>query len=381
MKKRFLLILLAILFLFSSCDLTMKQGPKPKIYLIEMGIGYAGTSATLANSQNLIVPLNDARGVVSQFKELCKAGGNDYEIVWYSDDVKRAGRSVLSPGRFTLTHYNSKQNGATEIVHLAEKHSIYSLQSFEKAFFSEIYSMWDETPTENDIIMVHYSGHGVDSINPDRPNIGGPALFYKVASDYKLEYYIAVNYDILLSNLDKYPSRQICIFDCCYSGASNENKGDILPRDDNELGYTLTFEYAKDNRGVRNDNLVYGQIDVVMHDAWTNTINNTYGKPRRMVINASTYAQQSLNADVGKSDPGIYNYGGFTFRLLKYLGYQITDNPKLDSAAPPTRLKGEVVSATSIMKYVYNNISAGLKKVSTPNITRSSYDMAIWDLR
>lgn len=396
MRRKILLILLSVLVLFTSCDLTMKEGPKPKMYLIANGLGYQSLYGTsLENDDGHVVPLNDTRGIVYQFIELCKAAGNEYEIIWYSDDIAKADRPVNDVGRFTLTHYSSRMEGPTgPAVHIAEKYGLgNSLElnpaAFEEAFFQEIASMWDEAPTSKDLILFYFSGHGLDSLSDEVE--GGPVLFYSSTdvlyniggiqvSRPTLMDFVALNYEILFRHMDLYPCRQLFLLDCCYSGASIENKSQFLPRDDNELGYTLGFIEHYQGR-VRNDIYSSFLVDVVFLDSWKHTFSGTYGKPKRMVINASTYAQQSLNADAYIDEPGILNYGGFTYRLLKYLGYEITSNPQNDRAQVPYKLLGEAVTATGMMNSVFDNISFTLKEQSTPNMTRSSYDMLIWDLR
>ena len=393
MRRKITLLLLSVLILFTSCDLTMKEGPKPKMYLIANGLGYQGLYGTsLENDDGHVVPLNDTRGIVYQFIELCKAAGNEYEIIWYTDDLERSGRAVNDTGRFTFTHYSSRQEGPTgPAVHIAERHGLgneleLDPSAFEEAFFSEIESMWEEAPTSNDLMLFYFSGHGIDSLSDAVE--GGPALFYSstdmLYSDGverpTLVDFVALNYGILFRHMDEYPCRQLFIIDCCYSGASIENRSEFLPRDDNELGYTLGFlEHYQGN--VRNDLYSAFLIDIVFMDSWKHTFSGTYGKPRRMVINASTYAQQSLNADAYLDEPGILNYGGFTYRLLKYLGYEITSDPQHDRAQVPYDLMGQAVTATGLMNSVFDNISFSLKEQSTPNMTRSSYDMLIWDLR
>ena len=368
MKKKLLILLSAILILFTSCDLTYQKAPKSKIYLIACGVGFNGTGNALRN------PLSDTEAMVQQFQELCEAGGNEYEIVWYTDDRDINHASTIDPRRFTFRHIdNGKEPTVTALYDSPTTLTLTSAQ-FNNMFFERIDEILTTKPTENDLLIFYFSGHGDSSINKDSE--GGPYLYYGSGKNI-----VSLSYDKIFSKLDRYEGRQFCIFDCCYSGASIDNPGHFHNKYDHELGTMNSF-----NEGYTYDSYydTISRTDTKAPDSIFNFVASSFehtispsgqGIPKRICLNASSYGQVAMDSDTGR-EVNITEYGGMTYRLLKYLGYDMVSR----KAAPPN-MKKKTITASDLYKTVYDNISDSLKKTSTPNITRSSYDMLLWDLR
>lgn len=386
MKQKLTVLLLAILLLFTSCDLMLSENKKGKIYLICCGLGYEGGT----DNQALINPLNDADALISEFKALCEAGGYEYEIVHYTDDVSKNGLAYDNDNRFVFKHYSNESpdiSDRTMYLYPTPSPSPDKLNAdyLTSQFLGTLDKMLEPSmPTNDDLLIFFYSGHGEDSLahTPSKPS--GPVAYYQTYCIRDKEGNIeksfindfsAISYDSILNHLDKYKGRQLVILDCCYSGASTYNPEEYLHRDDNELGYSVSFYNHSDNP--REDWKEIFNVSTFMEDSWNKTFDGTGGKPRRFIINSCTYAQLSMNADFWIGEPFAEDYGGLSYRLLKYLGYDVEN--KIPGISK--ELKGKVISVTGIFRGIYDNISRTLLKTATPNMTRTSYDMAIWDLR
>ena len=380
MKKRTIAILIAILLLFTSCDLMLSNQTKGKMYLICCGLGYEGGT----ENQALINPLNDANALISEFEALCTAGGYEYEIVHYTDDVHGTGLRYDDDRRFVFKHYSNESPAVSDrTMYLYPTPSLDKLDAdyLTSHFLDTLDKMLEPNmPTDDDLLIFFYSGHGEDSLahTPSKPS--GPVAYYQTYSNLDestsfITDFSAISYDSILNHLDTYKGRQLAIFDCCYSGASTYNPEEYLHRDDNELSYSISFyNYADDPREDRKDIF---NVSTFIEDSWNKTFDGKGGKPRRFIINSCTYAQQAMNADFWINEPFAEYYGGLSYRLLRYLGFDVVGNQPGISED----LKGKVISVTGIFRGIYDNISKTLVKRATPNMTRTSYDMVVWDLR
>ena len=389
MKRKLLILLSAILILFTSCDLSLKSAPKSKVYFIAAGLGFQNSPY-----RELKNPLHDAEAMVGQVQELCRQGGNDYEIIWYSDD-----QTVMNPNgtrldgndssRFSFRHIdNGRLLSTTTFPDTIKNYK--TADDFARIFFEHVDSLLTTRPTENDLIIFYFSGHGIatESIalrdGKTRWLQGGPIFYYgtetvKAADnnqpDIDLSYFSPISYNNIFKYLDNYKGRQFCIFDCCYSGESVDNPAKELYRYDHELGSLDNFAEFVTADG-RSDKYMGMNLFTFIGDSIDHTFDSSMVViPKRICLNAATYGQMAMDNDI-KREPNITEYGGMTYRLLKYLGYDVQNQ----RPAVPNLLKKDV-TASDLYLTVYNNISDTLIETSTPNITRTSYDMLLWDLR
>lgn len=350
MRKTFALVTAFLLMILSSCDMFVSpDSPKSDIYIVAIGLRYL----PLQGSNVLDNTKNDIDGFVSQVVKLADMGGYDYRAVVYDDFS-----STEDKADFRFTSFGS--DAATK-----EKSFEYmgnlSGEEFAEVFLDELASTLTDdgrhVPRSDDLILLLFSGHGEE-------NGIGPVVCYD--RNFSLG---CLGYDkIERFFLDRFDSRAVAMYDCCYSGwAIGES----------ELGDTRSYKETYTAFGQRDDILTYPDIQKILGNALDATFDTGKIDRKRYYIAAAYDMQTSFDSDRNSTKPNQTEFGAFSYQMLSFLGYDMQNM----EARTPTEFEKKVVSVTDLFSYVDSNMSRTNRLYATPNITGTRYDMALFDFR
>lgn len=360
MGKTFAAIAAFLLIILSSCDMFVSpDSPKSDIYIVAIGLRYLPLHGgnVLDNTEN------DIGGFVSQVVKLADMGGYDYRAVVYDDFS-----STEDKADFKFTSFGS--DAATE-----EKSFEYwgnlEGEEFAEAFLDELTSTLTDggrhVPGSDDLILLLFSGHGEE-------NGIGPVVYYEKV--YSLDYPNLDSYSLGCLGydkierffLDRFDSRAVAMYDCCYSGwAIGES----------ELGDTRSYKETYTAFGQRDDRLAYPDIPKILGNALDATFDTGKIDRKRYYIAAAHDTQTSFDSDRNSTKPNQTEFGAFSYQMLSFLGYDMRNM----EARTPTEFEKKVVSVTDLFSYVDSNMSRTNRLYATPNITGTRYDMALFDFR
>ena len=162
--------------------------------------------------------------------------------------------------------------------------------------------------------------------------------------------------------LSRYDSKVIVILDSCYSGRSIDNS---------DLGTTLKFRDEKDIDG-NSENKLAG-FDFL--DAFNCSFNDTETNPRIYYLTACSDKQKSYECDIYQNGWNSEKFGAFTYQILRCWGY---DTEAMKSAFPVSK-EGSSITLSDMYGYISDNMSRQNRKKSTPSMTRSRYDITLFD--
>ena len=351
---RRILLLLLIPLMLSSCDIFMEEsGNTGKNYLVAIGMGYRENYriTRLGNTYN------DFRGIIEQFETLSEFAGREYEITTFSDYASKDGKIIFGFDHRTsgdmdgpIFHPYTERMREPKILEIDET----SHDTIRSSILDNLIDVFESTstPKKDDTIIFYYTGHGTAK--------GGPVFHHSnsketVYTDFSMK-------EIEERLFSRYESRVIVILDCCYSGRWVDNS---------DLASTLQFTEGKDRDG--NDE--YRLSGFNFTDAFENGTGKGDPLPRIIYLTACTDRQMSYEFDPCQNGWNSEKYGAFTYQILKCWGY---DTEAMKTAFPVSR-KGSSITIGDMYRYVSDNMSSMNRKKSTPLLTRSRYDVTLFE--
>ena len=336
MRRLFFLILsiLSIAILLPSCDTGISA--KRQIYLISVTSDYRDQPSGELNATN-----HDQYGLVRQLLTLDDTVSATLFLSFYGD------RYILSN---TKSGYTAPDDYITKTALDVLPHKMQGWNS------RDVLSTLEETAEksgENDLIIFQCSGHGAEKT-------GEMILSFEAAGN-SVKITDSISSSEILNVLSKTKGLALLIMDSCYSGNYiKENvlaDGNVFKTEDNKEYFTIVDYFEGMGRALT---ILKG--------------NNTRVNQNVYVLSASTDGQTSWD-----SDPNIYKigtksyekFGGFTFYLLKALGYDpIEDKP---------HKKGCRITLYSLYEDIWNSMKGYHKREATPLVTLSPLDIILFN--
>ncbi len=329
------IILILALFLLSSCDAGIKR--ERKTYLISVSSDYRDQDASV-----LYAPNHDQYGLARQVLAL---DDNAEEVLFMSSCGRRYIMSTDGFG-YTLPDPGKRTKTALDIL----PHKEYSWSSADVlACISEIAS----NAGEDDLILFQYSGHGAEGT--------GEMVFSAKTSSKQLRITDSVSPAELLNAFAGTEGTVLIIMDSCYSGSYiKENvlaDGSVFTKNGN------TEEFSS-----------IGYLE-----GMGTALNMLQGADRRTNPNIYVIAASSESQTSWDSDPSLYKvgtakeerFGGFTYYLLKALGYDpLEDEP---------HMKAERITLYGLYDDIWNSMRPSHRKAATPLTTLSPLDIILFN--
>lgn len=182
--KKFLIVLLTILLLLTSCEIITKQNKSQRnVYFISLALNYKETGAKELNAT-----ISDQKSVFDEIKFLSYSSSSPFSYYLITEDGKNL--KVNDNGIITNEILDFTQSS-----HLIKEILLSKLSNYSSRM------------DENDLLIFHYSGHG--------DNDGG--LVYHIKNNSYKDYKISTN-DIT-SSIKGNKGTKLLFLDSCYSGA------------------------------------------------------------------------------------------------------------------------------------------------------------------
>lgn len=202
--KKLLLIILATLIILTSCELTTKQNNSQRnVYLISLALNYE------TSNHSLNYTLNDQEGIFNEIKYLSHDTSSPFNYYLLTEDG-------------TKLTINENGNIAEEAI------SFSSPSNKIKDLVLSKLSTYSASMDENDILVFHYSGHGIED--------GGLVYHIQELDNNNTGHkhnVLTISNDDLVNAIKEYKGVKLLLLDSCYSGvhyneiANEYNKSSI----------------------------------------------------------------------------------------------------------------------------------------------------------
>ena len=337
MRKLLASILLLLPLLLISCNDEISTG---RTILISVASDYMDTKVNkLAN------PLNDQAAIVGQIDALTKG---DVELYLFRAEEGTRYVSHSVPGADYLFKY-----GEENLVENPAKPNRKKIK-MNKANWNSLVGFDFQTVADtikglnagkNDLIIFHYSGHGVVDGTLKLSLENGP-------EDWMGD----VNLIELMTSYNK-DAKKVVILDSCFSGSFI--KDGILSSSNNFVTVGSTEQY-------KNESFFKALAGCFK------SINgkDTYGTPNVYIIAAATKIQTANDYSLYSADRNHEDFGLLTFHVIKALGF---DSYSMRPAETSKR-----ITFYSLFKEVWDTMPKNDKKSFTPQATLSPLDIVLF---
>ena len=279
--KKFLIVLLTILLLLTSCELITKQNKSQRnVYFISLALDY-----NYSYNNTLLGTINDQKSLFEEIKYLAYCDNSPFSYYL----IKQEGEMV---------EINSNGSITNEI--LDSKKHIYLIKDLIISKLSAYSSVMDE----NDLLIFQYSGHGLDST-------GDLVCYY----DYSSMSLITSNE--IIESIKGNNGIKLLIIDSCYSGKFY----DETSVEYNKNSFKSLFESIQSRRNIfaitaaSSDELAYPY----------DTSSDTFGKLTKCFLEVLGYDTKSKT--VGKKNKTIW-YSDLVTQIQKTINNNNSTTPK-----------------------------------------------------
>ncbi|AEV30798.1 Caspase domain-containing protein [Sphaerochaeta pleomorpha str. Grapes] len=298
MKKRYILLLLLPLLLFTSCEFFTDEPSKGNVHVVSVGLNYHGTNANYLQGT-----LNDAR----ELQEV----------------LKKVSSNIERNGTFSLLIQDGGVLISEETYYKRAQYDYDSISDVDLPTKSKIIEILSELKdvNDNDLTIFTYSGHGDDEgaliVAPPRAD---GSIF-----DGSSNIYDDCRFTVkeLLDAMEKIPGKKLLLIDSCYSGQHVA-----------ESSTSLSTVYSDYN--------FYAKF----------FSDESYDLSNLYVLSASANNTKSYEDYFDEAD---HNHGYFTYALLDALGWPRSHNTDLSSViidGIPPAARNSVVTVDSLYAYV-----------------------------
>ena len=337
MRRSLLSIIIAssVAIILTSCDADIAA--KRQIYLISVTSDYRDQTSAVLNTTN-----HDQYGLVRQILTL--------------DDTASATLFLSFSGyRYILSNTKSSYILPDEenITKTALDVLPHRMQNWNSRDVLNAIEEITEKAGENDLIIFQYSGHGAEKT--------GEMILSFEAQGNAVTITDSISSSEILNAFSASKALTLLIMDSCYSGSYiKENviaDGNVF-KNDNNKEYLTSVDYFE---GI-------GRAFSILRSSEKRMNPNIY------VLSASSEEQTSWDCDPNIYKIGTKSYekfGGFTFYLLKALGYDpIEDEP---------HIKGSRITLYSLYEDIWNSMKGYHKSEATPLVTLSPLDIILFN--
>ena len=208
--KKFLIVLLTILLLLTSCEIITKQNKSQRnVYLISLALNYSTTS------YGLNCTINDQSAIFDEIKYLSNSTSSPFSYYLLTED-----------GNNLRINENGKIENET-IDFTKPSNRIKDLLLSKLSNFSSIID-------ENDLLIFHYSGHGDND---------GSLVYHLRTSPFK-KYIIST--EEISNSIKGNKGIKLLVLDSCYSGAFY----DEISSEYNKNSINYLFEAPQSRRNI-----------------------------------------------------------------------------------------------------------------------------------
>lgn len=320
--KRILLAIAIAAALLSSCSIENTTSGS-KVVFVSVAFDYTDTRYNV-----LSTTLNDQKGYCSQLELLSSASGCQYEEYRFTSSDE---------GRIFTHKLDGVKKSSSGIF---TKETILS-------------TLRDIETDRNDIVIFHYSGHGlpdggklaiVDQ-EPEEPGSANRGLSFIDKSE-------------LLNSIRGLKGKKLLILDSCYSGSFIEYPGAL------SSGQVFQTRYGRTvlQRNTYTDSLGNAIASLFGHIEDTDGI---------WVLSAASSAQVAKDSWAG----GLENqdkYGAFTFYILRAMGFDT------DAMTARVDCSMDLISAHRLYRHAISEMSQSLYEESTPQTTMTPVDLVLF---
>lgn len=181
--KKFLIVLLTILLLLTSCEIITKQNKSQRnVYLISLALNYNTTN------YGLNCTINDQNAIFDEIKYLSHSTSSPFSYYLLTEDGN---------------NLKINDNGIINNETIDFNSSSYRIKDLLLSKLSNYSSMMDE----NDLLIFHYSGHGDED---------GSLVYHLKTSPLK-KYKIST--EEIANSIQGYKGSKLLVLDSCFSGA------------------------------------------------------------------------------------------------------------------------------------------------------------------
>lgn len=334
MKKTIILLIFLIVITTISCDNQIKTNGR--VIFISVVSDYTNTEVNkLPNTPN------DQAALAGQIEKLAK---NNVEMYLFRVENGKTFYAANIPSVDDLFSYEIETVNTGNMTAKRIK-SLFN-ENHEKywSFTNVIDTIENLNAGKDDLIIFHYSGHGMED--------GTLALDLKDQNKNQL----GVNnllYSLCNYNKD---AIKLMLIDSCYSG--NYIKPTILS--------SIDKIEVKDSKGYYSGSSIGESISNSLEVALGN---DTYGTPRVYIMAAASKGQESFDSlNNGEKNQNLY--GAFTFYLLQALGFDTANTV-------PTRSNKEI-TFYSLYSDIWKAFPSSSKKNQTPRASLSPIDIVLF---
>lgn len=338
--SKLIILLISMFMVFTSCDNSIARNGRT--ILISVVSDYTdGTIAYGNDIPDLGNPPNDQAAIAGQIHEL--TNGN-VELYLYRVENGERYTAEKVDDISTLFEYSTTVertiNNNKKVTRLKA-----NLDNWDKtvpfSFQTIAATIQSLNAEENDLIIFHYSGHGLED---GTLLLGG--------DDY--DQWGDVNLVNMMTNYNK-KAKKVVLLDSCFSGAHIK---------DGILASSKDFKVAGKAENYVGDSFfkaIAGSWDAISGK-------DTYGTPNTYIMAAASDGQEAFDSFSGERNQELF--GAFSFYLIRALGF---DNAELKPQAIDSR-----ISFYSLYKSIWDSFPSRNKKEQTPMATLSPFDLVLF---